>query len=73
MAVIRTSATGSATWLGLSTDTKPTANAAQPGPKAGDRFVATDTGAVYVFGPFGANGALQWSAAVANAKYIAGA
>lgn len=49
MAVTRVSHSAPATWFGLSTDTKPTTNSAQPGPKAGDRFVEVNTGYVYAF------------------------
>lgn len=72
MAVVRVSPGNGATWFGLSTDTKPLKNADQPGPKPGDRFVAVDTGAVYVFGPFGANGVNAWSTQVTGAIFTTG-
>lgn len=55
-------------YIGLSTDTKPTASSGNyPGPRTGDRFVEQDTGKVYVFN----SGA--WSVAILAGIFTAGA
>ena len=55
MAIVKVSPSAAMTYIGASTDAKPTSGTAgDPGPKPGDWFIETDTGFVYVFGGSGA-------------------
>lgn len=66
MAIVRTVRNSRQRWLGLSTDAKPTAGTGStPAPSAGDPFVETDTGKVYVFT------GTAWSAAITGAVVVA--
>lgn len=59
MAIVRYSPSAVMEYVGLSTDTKPVGNVGgQPGPKAGDRFIESDTGNVFIYTGNG------WSAAL---------
>ncbi len=65
MAIARVSKLGKTRWFGLSIDTKPnagTGNAVMPA--AGDPFVETDTGKVYVWTGD------AWSAAITGAIVV---
>lgn len=54
MAIVRTSPTAAAVYVGPSTDTKPTSGTGNaPPPKVGDWFIETDTGFVYIYGAAG--------------------
>ncbi|MDE2105199.1 MAG: hypothetical protein KGL39_48680 [Patescibacteria group bacterium] len=64
MAIIRYSPSAVMEYVGLSTDTKPTAANATgnvPPPKGGDRFIESDTGNVFIYTGSG------WSAALTGA------
>lgn len=65
MAIVRTVKLARTRWFGLSTDTKPAASQGNtPAPDAGDPFVETDTGKVYVYTGTG------WSAAITGALVV---
>ncbi|MGA7538977.1 MAG: hypothetical protein WBW93_09430 [Steroidobacteraceae bacterium] len=65
MAIARIAKNNKVRFLGLAADTKPTANNGNyPAPSAGDAFLETDTGKVYVY-----TGA-AWSAAVTGAIVV---
>ena len=65
MAVARIVKSTVTRWIGLSTDTKPTASQGNtPAPDAGDPFVETDTGKVYIY-----TGS-AWSNAIAGAVVV---
>lgn len=65
MAIARIVKNGKQRWIGLSSDAKPTASAGNtPAPDAGDPFVETDSGKVYVFT------GTAWSAAITGAVVV---
>jgi hypothetical protein len=65
MAISRVVKNGKQRWFGLAVDTKPTASTgSSPAPDAGDPFIETDTGAVYVY-----TGS-AWSASIAGAVVV---
>lgn len=65
MAVARVVKNGKQRWFGLAADTKPTVGTGNnPAPDAGDAFVETDTGKVYVYT------GTAWSAAITGAIVV---
>lgn len=65
MAIARIVKNGKVRWIGVAADTKPVASTGNtPAPDAGDPFVETDTGKVYVYTGTG------WSAAITGALVV---